>query len=93
MWQVWRPRFEWVHLCPVLFGDSLGLVLIMRRAQQPITDEELTAFLEIQTYPGDTAECKADDHGRLSGKVVTVDYGLPDEDMVEERRTYYRGFG
>lgn len=70
MWQVWRPRFEWVHLCPVLFGDRFGFILVMRRAQQPLTDEELTAFLEIQIYPGDTAECKADDHGHLDGDLL-----------------------
>ncbi len=93
MWRVWKPRFEWTHLCPVLLADRLGCVVVMRRAQQPITEQEMDAVLNDHPYPGDTAECKEADHGRLDARIVAVDYGLPDEDMVEERRAYYRGFG
>jgi hypothetical protein len=66
-------------------------MVVMPRAAQPVTDDEVAAAIG-DTYPGITSECKADDHGRLGGRVVILDYGLPDEDMVVERRNYYKSF-
>ena len=65
----------------------------MRKAKQPVTDEDLEAFHEDRPYPDYIVECKESDHGYLDGRVVTLDYGYPDEDMVAAQRTYYRGFG
>ena len=34
MWRHWRPLLQWETLCPVLFGDRLGLVLCRAPANQ-----------------------------------------------------------
>ena len=88
MWKKWRPIFGWPHLCPVLFADPLGLVVVMVRAVQPITPEEANEAIG-DYYPDVTSETKPEDFGRLKSRVVILDYGLPDRDMVLERRTYY----
>lgn len=88
VWRVWRPHFDWSHLCPVIASDPLGLVVLMPRASQPVTQAEVDAADVGQ--PGCDAECKPDDWGRLSGRVVAVDYGLGDEAQAASRRAYYR---
>jgi hypothetical protein len=89
MWSVWRPFFKWGTLCPVLFCDPLGLLLVMARAEQPVTLAEIQGLPDA--YPGTTAEPKPDDHGRFKGRVVAVDYGLP-RDLVQKQRDYYSSF-
>jgi hypothetical protein len=87
MWRVWRPIFKWQTLCPVLMADPLGVVIVMSRAAQPVTSEEVLA---IDDYPDITSETKIEDWGRINSAIVAVDYGLPDKDMVAMRRAYYR---
>ena len=87
MWTVWRPIYGWTSLCPVLFADPLGILVVMPRADQPVTREEVDALPDY--YPDITSETKVEDHGRVAGKVVALDYGLPDRDLVETRRAYY----
>jgi hypothetical protein len=65
----------------------MGLVVVMPRAEQPVTREEVDGLPDC--YPDITSETKIEDHGRVEGKVVALDYGLPDQDMVEDRREYY----
>jgi len=60
----------------------------MRRAEQPITREEIDAE-DADYYPDITAERKPEDHGRFDGRIVALDYGLPNACMVTERRAYY----
>jgi hypothetical protein len=87
MWHHWRPLLKWETLCPVLFADPLGLVVVMPLAEQPVTVSEVDAMPDY--YPLTTAESKVEDHGRLGGRIVALDYGLPDRDMVVHQRAYY----
>jgi hypothetical protein len=90
MWRTWRPVFGWKNLCPVIFADPLGLVVVMPRAMQPVTADEVDAETP-DSYPDTTSETKPDDFGRVEGRLLALDYGLPYADMVAERRAYYRG--
>jgi hypothetical protein len=29
MWQRWRLKFRWPHLCPIHFADRFGFVVVM----------------------------------------------------------------
>lgn len=88
MWRVWRPIFGWENLCPVKFADPLGVFVIMPRATQPVTFEEVVEATP-DYYPDITSETKPEDFGRVDGRVLALDYGLPDADMVRQRREYY----
>lgn len=90
MWRTWRPVFGWGTLCPVFFGDPFGFVLVMARAQQPIAHADIECLPDA--YPDVTAESKSQDYGRVNGRVVAVDYGLPDPQLARHRREYYRSF-
>ena len=89
MWKTWRPIFGWSNLCPIIAADPLGLIVIMRRARQPVTQEAVDAA-DPDDYPATTAECKAEDYGLLEGSIVALDYGLPDEGMIQEKRAYFQ---
>ena len=88
MWRVWRPIFRWDALCPIRFADPFGFLVVMPRAQQPVTVAEVVS-LHDATHPDITAESKVEDHGRIGEAVVVLDYGYFDRDMVQTRRTYY----
>lgn len=62
----------------------------MPRATQPVPQDKVDALPDY--YPEITAETKHEDFGMLGGTIVALDYGLPFEDAVRERRTYYQGF-
>jgi hypothetical protein len=89
MWRTWRPIFRWSNLCPVTAADPAGLFVVMPRALQPVTFDEVVAS-SPDYYPGITAEYKPDDYGRIDGRIVALDYGLPYAHMVIQRREYYR---
>ena len=88
MWRVWRPKFGWPNLCPILFADPVGLLVLMPRARQPVSDDEAHEALG-DYYPDITSETKPADFGRVGYRVVVLDYGLPDSDMIRERCKYY----
>lgn len=89
MWRTWRPKFGWTILCPIKFADCVGVVVIMPRAEQPVTVEEFQAA-DPDDYPDITSEWwKVEDFGRIEGRTVALDYGLADADAVQERRAYY----
>jgi hypothetical protein len=88
MWYVWRLKYRWENLCPILFADPLGFFVVMKRAAQPVTREGKDAA-DPDYHPNITAEAKPEDWGRLGELIVAVDYGLPDQDMVDEQRAYY----
>jgi hypothetical protein len=88
MWFTWRPIFGWANLCPIHFADPLGVVVVMPRAAQPVTPEEVEALPDY--HPPYAAEYKAEDYGRTSEGVVALDYGLGHADIVAERRAYYK---
>jgi hypothetical protein len=79
MWQKWQPIFKWTTLCPVYFADPAGFLVIMPRALQPVSREEVEAMPDY--YPAITSETKVEDHGRLGLRVVALDYGLPDQNL------------
>jgi hypothetical protein len=91
MWFYWQPRFQWKTLCPVLWADPFGFVVVMPRAAQPVPQEKVDALPDY--YPDITAETKHEDFGLLQGQILALDYGLPFVDTVLERRKYYQGFG
>ena len=88
MWQKWRPIFGWENLCPIKFADPFGLVVVMPRAEQPVSFDDVLAATP-DYYPDITAETKPEDYGRVEQRIVALDYGLPDADMISERRIYY----
>ena len=88
MWQTWRPLFGWQNLCPITFADAFGLVVVLPRATQPVAVEEVDEA-RGDYYPDITAETKPADFGRVGGRVLALDYGLPDGRAVRQRRAYY----
>jgi hypothetical protein len=90
MWRTWRPFFRWNTLCPVLFADPVGVLVIMPRAQQPVDNAEVEGLPDA--YPTITSESKAEDFDRLGGRVVALDYGIPYAAWVSERRLYFQDF-
>jgi hypothetical protein len=88
MWRTWRPIFGWKSLCPILFADLLGLVVVMPRAAQPVTFDDVVAATP-DDYPLPTHETKPADFGKVQGRVLALDYGLASADDVREQRTYY----
>lgn len=89
MWQIWRPRFScWTNLCPIRFADRFGFIVIMVRASQPVTTDEIEAA-DPDCYPDIDVEFgKSANFGRFKGRIVAVDYGLWDASAVHKRREY-----
>jgi hypothetical protein len=90
MWQVWRPRFpQWGGLlCPILFADRFGLIVLMRRACTPIAQHDFMP-LDERPFPDTTTEVKSENLGWLDGHVVEIDYALADQNTIDEQRAYY----
>ena len=88
MWRTWRPIFGWRNLCPITFADPLGLVVVMPRALQPVSFEEVVRATP-DYFPDITAEAKPEDFGRIGSQVFALDYGLPYVDAIAERRAFY----
>lgn len=88
MWFRWQPQFAWRTLCPVLFADPIGLLVVMPRASQPVSQEQVDSLPDY--YPDITAETKHQDYGVLEQQIVALDYGLPFSDAVEQRRAQYQ---
>jgi hypothetical protein len=88
MWYRWRPMFGWESLCPILFADPLGLVVVMPRAQKPVTLEEIETATPVY-FPAPTYETVAEAFGLVNGRVLAIDYGLPWRSAVSEMRAYY----
>lgn len=87
MWRKWRPVFGWETLCPVLYSDPLGVVVVMPRAQQPVSRPDVDALPDY--YPDTTVERKPEDYGRIGSVTLALDYGLWDSDAIQEHRAYY----
>jgi hypothetical protein len=67
----------WPELCPVLFADPLGLIVIMPRAV-PLTSWDELPYVEGFVHKEDYSlpvEIKLDSFGWLKGKIVAIDYG------------------
>jgi hypothetical protein len=85
-------------LCPVRWCSNGGGLLIMSSAQ-PLTESDHENLLDSDGFPdwdympgedGDPFEPKASDWGRISGRLVALDYSTPvydtAEDLAEMRR-------
>jgi hypothetical protein len=95
MWSVWRPKFGWTCLCPVLWATSDGSVLVMQWATQDVTDQEIAALELPDQHSWPSCESKPEDWGRLKdGQVVMLDYGYAcdNEDAIRDQRAYYARF-
>ena len=92
MWTVWRQKFEWPHLCPVLWCDPTGSTLVMRRASPDATVAEVDAMLG-RFYPDVTCETKLEDWGHVDGALVVLDYGFDahTDEAIRAHRDYYGG--
>jgi hypothetical protein len=99
IWNVWRPRFGWKHLCPVVWSDPHGHIVVMRRVVQDATDAEVREFEwrlmeEFKRIP--STESKAEDWGHLpDGSLVVVDYGYicdSEEAILQERAELQAAF-
>jgi hypothetical protein len=88
MWRIWRPKFQWTNLCPVKFASPWGLILVMARAEQPVTSEEIEASDSDDYLDIDVEYDKPENWGRLNGAIVAIDYGLWDAQAVHDRREY-----
>jgi len=89
MWSHWKPIFNWENLCPVTYSAPLGLFLIMKRAEQLVTfDEIVSADETLDYYPDINVEYKPENWGKVDGKLVCLDYGLDDRLLIMERRQY-----
>ncbi len=89
IWNIWRPVFGWEHLCPIIISAPSSLFIVMRKAYQPVS------FAEVQEaddcydyYPDVPMEYKAENWGKVDGKVVCLDYGIDDEDSIINERAY-----
>ena len=90
-WFVWRPKFGWRDLCPIVVADPLGLLVVMPRVDLSVSADDLDRLLEeVDCHPMSDAELRIGNVGRLHGRIVAFDYGLPDAEDVRERREYYR---
>jgi hypothetical protein len=74
-------KANYPELCPVLFSDPFGVVVVMPRAEildRPLTPGEYHAMFE-DIYPERgyriPSENKPDSFGYLNGRLVAVDYG------------------
>ena len=88
MWHIWRPIFGWDNLCPVHYSDPYGIILVMTRAAQPVSFEEIVNA-DIDYYPDINVEYKPENWGRIGEKIVCLDYGIDDAGDLEDLRTYY----
>lgn len=90
MWKVWRPIFGWDNLCPVYVSDPIGLILVMIRAHQPVSFEEIQVINsnEYDYYPDIDVEYKPENWGKIGEKLVCLDYGLEESEVVQQRRAY-----
>lgn len=63
-----------VRLCPILFSDPFGLLVIMRRAAdlEPVEAWEIIAQTDFSGLPHDTIP---ENVGLIDGRLVMVDYG------------------
>jgi hypothetical protein len=94
LWSVWQPRFGWPYLCPVIWAAPDGSVLVMQRATQNVTAEEIAAIENNDDHPRPSCESKPEDWGRLEdGRVVMLDYGYAcdSEAAIREQRAYFEG--
>ena len=70
---------KWPELCPVLFSDPLGFIIIMPYAQ-PLDKDFFYDLFDYDSFTnkGDyivPVENKLDSFGSLDGQIVAVDYG------------------
>lgn len=91
MWKVWRLTYGWEHLCPVYFSDPAGFMLVMYRAEQPVSVEDIERANSEEYdhyYPDIHVEYKPENWGKIGNKILCLDYGLAESECVKKRRAY-----
>jgi len=89
MWKKWRLIFRWKNLCPIVLSDPTGFFLLMRRAEQPVSFDDIKCA-DIDYYPDIDVEYKPENWGMIEGMVVCLDYGIAEADLVIQRRAYLK---
>jgi hypothetical protein len=92
VWKVWRVKFKWKHLCPVLASSPLSIIVIMRRADLTATSSEVRGAVD-EEYDYDTnlnIEFKPGNWGKIDGKLVCFDYGLDEASDISKERKYLK---
>lgn len=90
IWNTWRPTYDWDHLCPVIAAAPFGLCVVMRKANQPVPPTELDDAIDTYDYyPDVLMEYKPENWGQLDGKVVCLDYGIDNANLINKQRAYY----
>jgi hypothetical protein len=74
-------------LCPVVWCAPAGTLLVARRADRELTEEEKLRLMDTDAFPdwdyvppndeGHPFEFKASDWGWLDGRLVALDYSAP----------------
>jgi hypothetical protein len=74
-------------LCPILWCSPAGIMLVARRADREITEEEKLHLMKTDDFPDwdyvppnderQPFEFKASDWGYLNGGLVALDYSAP----------------
>jgi len=88
----YAPAFGWRELCPVLWADRFGLLLLMPRTE-PVSqvDVYLLSAAVLEHHPAPPCEMKAEHWGRLpDGRIVAVEFAesVHDADDLREHRDY-----
>ena len=61
----------------------------MRKANQPVSFEEVTEVSDsYDYYPDAPMEYKPENWGNVDGKVVCLDYGIDDINLIKKERAY-----
>lgn len=84
-WRKFRDRTD--ELCPNIWADRFGLVLVMRRIDRELTDVEFAELVFdrwIDRYSPacpdahPKVEMKPSSFGWLEGRIIAIDYGEKD---------------
>lgn len=71
-WYKWSKQKD--KLCPVLCKSPLGMILIMKRAEQ-LSDDEYNKEVLAKEFKGLPLDNKIENFGKIDGKIVLTDYG------------------
>ncbi|HEY5972277.1 MAG TPA: hypothetical protein VIT22_09955 [Pseudoxanthomonas sp.] len=95
-------RAAWIaqkypNLCPIVYADSSGWIVVMLRAEAPMSDDDFDEWYHSDDWPhvygGETPyELGGKDAGRLPcGRRVMIDYGV--RGMQVDLSKYFRSSG
>jgi len=94
LYNEWRLKFGWRHLCPVIMAGPFGIFLIMTRADQPVTERRIKKAIENEYdyHPEPNIEYKPENWGVIDGNLVCLDYGHSTTESMMNDRHYFSNF-